>query len=131
LTLPEKFKINGRVPCKAIQESPARKDCAILSSPKLQVERSKFEDNQYGQKPADGIAETEGGYSRNPIRVSGVPFQRELSGELVTSFFDRVAQGGVARQGLAGDADPAAATSTSISATPGSLPISARTAWAQ
>src|SRR6185437_13424188 len=92
LILPEKFKINGRVPCKAIQELPARKDCAILSSPKPQVERSKFEDNQYGQKPADGIAETGGGYSRNPIRVSRVPFRTELSGELVTSFIDRVAQ---------------------------------------
>jgi len=131
LTLPEKFTINGRVPCKAIQELPARKDCAILSSPKPQVERSKSEDYQYGQKPAGGIAETGGGYSRNPIRVSRVPFQAELSGEFVTSFIDRVAQAGVARQGLAGDADPAAATSTSISATPGSLPILARTAWAQ
>jgi len=107
LTLPEKFKINGRVPCKAIQELPARKDCAILSSPKPQVERSKSEDYQYGQKPAGGIAETGGGYSRNPIRVSRVPFQTELSGELVIGFFDRVAQACVVRQELAGDADPA------------------------
>jgi hypothetical protein len=30
-----------------------------------------------------------------------------LSGELVTGFFDRDAESGVARQGLAGDADPA------------------------